>query len=151
MEMKRIDFIQDFQSVSNCKIICKNSETITTHKIILAISGDFLRDLIKGIPVADEVTLYMPEFETSEVLAILDPITLMKSESFLPIPKLETVQIKEETEVVLDGETDMEEEEDGEGEEMSYQRSGYNEDFREKKIKKKIKTKVTIEIFSRIE
>ena len=112
--MRKIDFIQDFQSVSNCKIICKNSRTISTHKIVLAISGTFLRDLIKDIPVADEVTLLMKDFDVSEVLNILDTEgsdSVTKNEALLfPITKLEPDQIKEEMEVCYSEESDLEEE-----------------------------------------
>jgi len=112
--MRKIDFIQDFQSVSNCKIICKNSGTISTHKIVLAISGTFLRDLIKDIPVADEVTLLMKDFDVSEVLDILDTEgsdSVTKNEALLfPITKLEPDQIKEEMEVCYSEESDLEEE-----------------------------------------
>ena len=114
MTMRKIDFIQDFQSVSNCKIICKNNGTISTHKIVLAISGTFLRDLIKDIPVADEVTLLMKDFDVSEVLDILDTEgsdSVTKNEALLfPITKLEPDQIKEEMEVCYSEESDLEEE-----------------------------------------
>ena len=113
MSEEKIDFIQDFREVSNCKIICRNNETICTHKIILAVSGSFMRDLIKDIPVADEVTLFMKDFQVSEVLDILDtetPDPLMKADTLLfPITKLEPEQIKEET--VFDEEEDEEEDE----------------------------------------
>ena len=105
----KIDFIQDFPSVSNCKIICKQSHTIATHKIILAVSGTFLRDLIKDIPVADEVTLLMKDYEAAEVLEILDlegPDPRLR-----PITKLEPEEIKEETDLWGSEESELEEEE----------------------------------------
>ena len=105
----KIDFIQDFPSVSNCKIICKQS-TISTHKIVLAVSGTFLRDLIKDIPVADEVTLLMKDYEAAEVLEILDlegPDPRLR-----PITKLEPEEIKEETDLWCSEESELEEEEE---------------------------------------
>ena len=114
MGSSKIDFIQDFPILSNCKIICKQSQTISTHKIVLAISDTFLRDLIKDIPVADEVTLLMKDYEAAEVLEILDtngPELRMKPEPLLfPITKLEPEEIKEETDLCFSDETDLEEE-----------------------------------------
>ena len=139
MSEEKIDFIQDFREVSNCRIICKNNETICTHKIILAVSGTFMRDLIKDIPVADEVTLFMKDFEVSEVLDILDtggPDPLMKAETLLfPITKLEPEQIKEETSFT------EEEEEEEEMSEMEYLSSDCREERKVKKVKKKVRTK----------
>ena len=143
MSEEKIDFIQDFREVSNCKIICRNNETICTHKIILAVSGTFMRDLIKDIPVADEVTLFMKDFMVSEVLDILDtetPDPLMKAETLLfPITKLEPEQIKEET--GFDEEED-EVEEDEETEELSDLEYLSSDCREEKKVKKrKVRTK----------
>ena len=141
MSEEKIDFIQDFREVSNCRIICKNNETICTHKIILAVSGTFMRDLIKDIPVADEVTLFMKDFGVSEVLDILDtggPDPLMKAETLLfPITKLEPDQIKEETGF----DEDEEEVEEDEMSELEYLSSDCREEHKVKKVKRKVRTK----------
>ena len=144
MSEEKIDFIQDFREVSNCKIICRNNETIFTHKIILAVSGTFMRDLIKDIPVADEVTLFMKDFQVSEVLDILDteaPDPLMKAETLLfPITKLEPEQIKEETGFDEDDDED-EEEVVEELSDLEYLSSDCREERKVKKLKKKMRTK----------
>ena len=140
---EKIDFIQDFREVSNCKIICRDNAQICTHKIILAISGTFMRDLIKDIPVADEVTLFMKDFEVSEVLNILQPEgpdPLMKAETLLfPVTKLEPEQIKEETGLDED-EEEMEMVE--EMSELNYLTSDCKEEVKKgKKVKKKVRPK----------
>ena len=144
MSEEKIDFIQDFREVSNCKIICRNNETICTHKIILAVSGTFMRDLIKDIPVADEVTLFMKDFQVSEVLDILDtetPDPLMKAETLLfPITKLEPEQIKEETGFDEDDDED-EEEVVEELSDLEYLSSDCREESKVKKVTKKVRTK----------
>ena len=138
MSEEKIDFIQDFREVSNCKIICRNNETICTHKIILAVSGTFMRDLIKDIPVADEVTLFMKDFEVSEVLDILDtlsPDPVTKAETQLsPVTKLEPEQIKEET--ALDEDEELEEEMS----DLEYMSSDCREETKVGKVKKKVRT-----------
>ena len=143
MSEEKIDFIQDFRGVSNCKIICRDNALICTHKIILAISGTFMRDLIKDIPVADEVTLFMKDFEVSEVLNILQtegPDSLMKAETLLfPVTKLEPEQIKEETGLDED-EEEMEMVE--EMSELDYLSSDCKEEVKKgKKMKKKVRPK----------
>ena len=138
MSEEKIDFIQDFRELSNCKIICRNNETIRTHKIILAVSGTFLRDLIKDIPVADEVTLFMKDFEVSEVLDILDtlsPDPLTKAETLLsPVTKLEPEQIKEETAY------DVDEEVEEEMSDLEYMSSDCKVERKVRRVKKKVRT-----------
>ena len=145
MSEEKIDFIQDFREVSNCKIICRDNAQICTHKIILAISSTFMRDLIKDIPVADEVTLFMKDFEVSEVLNILQtesPDSLMKAETLLfPVTKLEPEQIKEETGLDED-EYEEEMEMVEEMSELDYLSSDCKEEVKKgKKVKKKVRPK----------
>ena len=73
------DFLQGCSSSTNCKIVCKNNVTIRSHKIILAVCGDFIRDLIADVPGGEEVTLYLPDIEAGEVETCVQKILMKDS------------------------------------------------------------------------
>ena len=74
------DFLRGCSPVSNCTIICKNGHKILSHKIVLAVCGDFLKILIQDIPVADNVTVFMPDYEAEEIEQFIEN-RLMKEPS----------------------------------------------------------------------
>ena len=56
-------FYQDCDNVANVTIVCRDG-LINTHKLILANISEFTENLIKDVPAADEVTLYLHQFTT---------------------------------------------------------------------------------------
>ena len=66
------EFLQGCSNVSNCKIICKDNNHVFTHKIVLAVCGDFLKDLIQDVPVADNITIYLPDYNALEIEAFIE-------------------------------------------------------------------------------
>ena len=66
------EFLQGCSNVSNCKIICKDNNHVLTHKIVLAVCGDFLKDLIQDVPVADNITIYLPDYNALEIEAFIE-------------------------------------------------------------------------------
>ena len=66
------DFLLQCSNSSNCKIICQNNQTISTHKIIIAICGDFLKSLIQEIPIADEATIFLPDYTKQDVELLIE-------------------------------------------------------------------------------
>ena len=74
------DFLRGCSPVSNCTIICKNGHKILSHKIVLAVCGDFLKILIQDIPVADNVTVFMPDYWAEEIEQFIEN-RLMKEPS----------------------------------------------------------------------
>ena len=60
------EFYQDCDNVANVTIVCRDG-LINTHKLILANISEFAENLIKDIPAADEVTLYLHQFTTLSV------------------------------------------------------------------------------------
>ena len=73
------EFLQGCSNVSNCKIVCKDNHQVLTHKIILAVCGDFLKNLIQDVPVADHVTLYLPDYEAQDVEAFIEKRLMKES------------------------------------------------------------------------
>ena len=59
--------MQSIQHSSNVNIVCKNNVSIRSHKILLILCGDFIRELLEEVPAADEVTLYLPDLEAEQV------------------------------------------------------------------------------------
>ena len=59
--------MQSIQSSSNVNIVCKNNVSIRSHKILLILCGDFIRELLEDVPAADQVTLYLPDLEAEQV------------------------------------------------------------------------------------
>lgn len=70
------DFMQSIQPSSNVNIICKNNVCIKSHKILLILCGDFIRELLEDFPAADHVTLFLPDCEAEQVDTSLKNILL---------------------------------------------------------------------------
>ena len=58
------------ETLSNVKIICSDG-VIASHKIIVASASNFLKNFMITIPIGDDVTIFLPEFEKDEVEEIL--------------------------------------------------------------------------------
>ena len=72
------EFFEDCDSVANVTIVCRDG-LINTHKLILANISKFTENLIKDVPAADEVTIYLRQFTSLDVNLFLrepdsDPI-----------------------------------------------------------------------------
>ena len=72
------EFFEDCDSVANVTIVCLDG-LINTHKLMLANVSKFTENLIKDIPAADEVTIYLRQFTSLDVNLFLrephsDPI-----------------------------------------------------------------------------
>jgi len=63
--------IDSCQEVSNVTLVCCDG-VLHSHKIMIAVVSDFMNDLIKPIPAADNVTIYLPDFRTENVRSVLD-------------------------------------------------------------------------------
>ena len=59
-------FFQECDNVANVTIVCRDG-LINTHKLILANISKFIEILIKDVPAADEVTIYLRQFTTLDV------------------------------------------------------------------------------------
>ena len=57
------EFFQECDSVANVTIVCLDG-LIKTHKLILANISKFTENLMKDVPAADEVTIYLRQFTT---------------------------------------------------------------------------------------
>jgi len=65
------DMIYACEGVSNVTLVCSDS-TISSHKIIIASISDWIKDLLMPIPIADSVTIMLPDLESSLVLAFIN-------------------------------------------------------------------------------
>ena len=66
--------------LSNVSVRCRGG-LVSSHKIILAGLSPFLRNIMAQIPVGDEVTLIMPDFDSAQVERFL--ITWMENPDIL--------------------------------------------------------------------
>ena len=57
------EFYQDCDNVANVTIVCRDG-LLKTHKLILANISEFSENLIKDVPAADDVTIYLRQFTT---------------------------------------------------------------------------------------
>ena len=78
MKHSWLEFFEDCDSVANVTIVCRDG-LINTHKLILANISKFTENLIKDVPAADEVTIYLRQFTSLDVNLFLrepdsDPI-----------------------------------------------------------------------------
>ena len=58
------------QRLSNVTIRCRDG-LVSSHKIILAGVSPCIKRILSGIPVGDEVTVIMPDFESSQLHTFL--------------------------------------------------------------------------------
>jgi len=63
--------IDSCQEASNVTLVCCDG-TLNSHKIMIAIISDFMKNLMMSIPAADSVTIYLPDFQTEKVQSVLD-------------------------------------------------------------------------------
>ena len=61
--------------LSNVTIVCHDG-LVSSHKIILAGVSPCIKRILSGIPVGDEVTVIMPDFESCQLQSFL--VALMK-------------------------------------------------------------------------
>ena len=72
------EFHSDCRHVCNASIICEDG-VIFTHKLILASMSRLMADILRDIPAADEVTLYLTSFSKLKVIKFLSDV-LQKNE-----------------------------------------------------------------------
>lgn len=60
------EFFQECDSVANVTIVCLDG-LIKTHKLILANISKFTENLMNDVPAADEVTIYLRQFNALDV------------------------------------------------------------------------------------
>lgn len=66
------EFLQCCSAVTNCDVFCSNNQILRTHKIVLALCGDFLRNLLLDIPVEDKVTVFLPDFDKKDLEDLIE-------------------------------------------------------------------------------
>ena len=71
-------FHSDCSQVSSASIICEDG-VIFTHKLILASMSRLMEDILRDIPAADEVTLYLTSYSKLKVTEFLSDV-LQKNE-----------------------------------------------------------------------
>jgi len=81
MDDFRREFLEDCEGVSNVKILCKNG-IVFTHKIIVASSSNFIKNILLTIPFVDDITLFLPHLEKNVVEHFLNP-TLKEEDIFI--------------------------------------------------------------------
>ena len=73
--------ISDCKKLSNCKIVCADSQVTETHKIVLGSVSQFLKSIISEIPTGDDITFFLPDFDCESVEEFLGAITLNETPS----------------------------------------------------------------------
>ena len=68
--------IGDCKKLSNCKIVCADSQVTETHKIVVGSVSQFLKTIISEIPTGDDITFFLPDFNCESVDEFLGAITL---------------------------------------------------------------------------
>ena len=79
MEKSYTDFFQSCASVSNCQIVCQNNKIISSHKIVLALCGELIKNLLREVPDGDDVTIFLPDFDHQEIESLIQDQLLHKS------------------------------------------------------------------------
>ena len=62
--------LENSSGVTNTKIVCKDG-IISSHKILVASTSDFIKNIMRDIPCNDDITLFLPDFTKSEVLMLI--------------------------------------------------------------------------------
>ena len=104
--------LQDCKSLENVTIVCSDG-IIHTHKIIVASASDFIKHLLSEVPVGDEITLYLPDYDKCSVEELLDGIfsALQKEDPFGYHHSLkEDIKEEKEDETKFSNDIELEEE-----------------------------------------
>jgi len=64
-------WVKSCEGMSNVTIVC-NDGVVHSHKIIIAIVSEFIKDIMITIPVADDVTIFLPDFQTAHINSVID-------------------------------------------------------------------------------
>ena len=65
-------FLQRCSALTNCNVVCRKNEILQTHKIVLALCGDFLKNLLLDAPVEENVTIFLPDFEKKDLEDLIE-------------------------------------------------------------------------------
>jgi len=57
--------------MGNVTLVCGDG-IVQSHKIIVAIVSDFIKDMMTPIPSAEDVTILIPDFKTAHVYSVID-------------------------------------------------------------------------------
>ena len=67
--------LEDSKSVENVKVVCKDG-VVFSHKLVIASSGEFMKNLLNDVPIGDEVTIYLPDCDEDTLLNSLNSIVI---------------------------------------------------------------------------
>ena len=67
--------LEDSKSVENVKVVCKDG-VVFSHKLVIASSGEFMKNLLNDVPVGDEITIYLPDCNEDTLLNSLNSIVI---------------------------------------------------------------------------
>ena len=84
------ELLENSKNVTNIKIICSDG-IINSHKIIIASVSNFIKHILIEIPVADQVTLFLPDFQKAEIDEFLDFTESLKQKKDIIVKSNETV------------------------------------------------------------
>jgi len=95
-------FLEDSEGCFNVRVVCSDG-IIQSHKIIIASASKFIKNILQSIPFADDVTLYLPDFQKVEVETFLllkesFDIFAVQSDDFIDVSQVLIKEVKEEFE-----------------------------------------------------
>ena len=70
--------LEDSETQANVKLVCDGG-IVLSHKIVVASASHFIKNLLKDIPVGDEITIYLPGQSKDAVEKTLENIFLKLS------------------------------------------------------------------------
>ena len=59
------------EGLSNVTIVCSDG-IVPSHKIIIAMVSDFIKEMLIPIAAAEDVSIFLPDFQTSQVQSVID-------------------------------------------------------------------------------
>ena len=65
--------LKNSSSVTNTKLVCKDG-IISSHKILVASTSEFIKNIMRDIPCNDDITLILPDFTENEVFNLLSKV-----------------------------------------------------------------------------
>ena len=71
------ELVRHCKPVSNVNLVCRDG-VVYSHKIVLGSVSDFVKTLLRDIPVGDDVSVFLPDFSKKEVNKLLENILLKR-------------------------------------------------------------------------
>ena len=98
--MFMVNLLENSSGVTNARIVCKDG-IISSHKILVASTSEFIKNIMRDIPCNDDITLILPDFSQSEFKQMIYLVLqIAKSTGFMDSTATKKFNFPSQTKIV---------------------------------------------------